>query len=208
MLPAPRPQNASPRFHSAPMAPAAAHRQASRGPRGPRASKSVTTHFCRVSAPPAPPVISVSQKSPGAAGAARGPRAPRARAAENSHFPRSSRDFKAPPAGAPPGPVHASRVSQTNRANSRRKPQTLRKASSPQGIQGGGLTTDTRFLAAKPQKSLVSFLRIPLTWRAAGAVTVLAPPPPTPSRAHPAQWGPSRDDCGSGSQCSSPASPS
>ena len=90
-----------------------------------------------------------------------GPPRPRARAAENSHFLRSSRFFKAPPPGAPPGPVHASRVSQTNRANSRRKPQTLRKASSPQGIQGGGLTTDTRFLAAKPQKSLVSFLRIP-----------------------------------------------
>ena len=43
-LRASRPQNASPRFHSAPAAPTAAHRQASRGPRGPRAAKCVTTH--------------------------------------------------------------------------------------------------------------------------------------------------------------------
>ena len=48
------PQNASPRFHSAPLAPTAAHRQASRGSRGPRASKCVTTHFCRVSLAPPP----------------------------------------------------------------------------------------------------------------------------------------------------------
>ena len=81
-MPAPRPQNASPRFHSAPMAPAAAHRQASRGPRGPRAAKCVTTHFCRVSlaAPPSAPrdfglpEAARSRQEPPRA--ARGPRAP------------------------------------------------------------------------------------------------------------------------------------
>ena len=124
----------SPRFHRAPAAPAAAHRQASRGPRGPRASKCVTTHFCEVSPhPPLPP----PRPHPCFRSAPRppclSPRAP-----NNLRFLRSSRVFKALPCGASPGLLNASRASQANRANSRRTLQTLRKASSPQGIQGGG----------------------------------------------------------------------
>ena len=47
---------APPRFHRAPAAPAAAHRQGSSRPFGPRAAKCVTTHFCRgLSSPPLPP---------------------------------------------------------------------------------------------------------------------------------------------------------
>ena len=63
--------------------------------------------------------------------------------------------------------------------------QTLQNLSFPQGTQEGGFSlfhTDTH----SPQKSLVSFLRIPLAWRAAGAVSVLAPPPP----AHPRHGSP------------------
>ena len=117
-MPAPRLQNVSPRFHSAPRAPAAAHRQASRGPRGPRASKCVTTHFCRVSlaAPPRPHPCFRSaggrQEPPGAPFAPRsrrgklafpavltrfqGPapwRTPRPRA-RLARFPNKSREFK------------------------------------------------------------------------------------------------------------------
>ena len=141
-LPAPRLQNASPRFHSAPLAPTAAHRQASRGPRGPRAAKCVTTHFCRSLLPTSlatvrpPPVLSVCHRASwGSWGSLAFRRAP----SNNSRFLRSSHVFKALPLDAPPGPQSASHVPQTNRANSRREPQTSRNASSPQGIQGGGL---------------------------------------------------------------------
>ena len=60
------------------------------------------------------------------------------RAAGNLRFFSPSRVLKAPPPDAAPGLLSASRGSQTNRANSRRTLQTLRKASSPHGIQGGG----------------------------------------------------------------------
>ena len=68
---------------------------------------------------------------------------------KNSRFLRSSRVFKALPLDASPGLLNASRDSQTSRANSRRALQTLRKASSPQGIQGGGLGRNTRALQAE-----------------------------------------------------------
>ena len=98
------------------------------------APKCMTTHFFT---PPGGAfkrltVISVCHKASWGSFAFR--RAPR----ENSRFWRSSRVCKALPRGASPGRLNASRVSQTNRANSRRTLQTFRNASSPQGIQGGG----------------------------------------------------------------------
>ena len=68
------------------------------------------------------------------------------RTAKNSRFAASSRVFKALPPRAIPSLLNASRVSQTNRANSRREPQTFRKASSSQGIQGGGQHNSKEFL--------------------------------------------------------------
>ena len=72
---------APPRFHRAPAAPAAAHRQGSRRPFGPRASKCVTTHFrgglFGLPLPPpglrrAPRVLSVRRKRPRFCAARRG----------------------------------------------------------------------------------------------------------------------------------------
>ena len=146
-------QNASPRFHSAPLAPTAAHRQLFRGPRGPRVAKCVTTHFCRASlaAPPRPPVISVCRRAarsrlepPGACAPPRsrrgklafpavltrfqGPapwRTPRPRA-RLARFPNKSREFK----------ERAPNLSKSQLPSGHpgRRAQTLRNASSPQGI--------------------------------------------------------------------------
>ena len=121
-------------------APASTQRQAPWGSLKPGASKRVTTHFCGVSLfhPLPPPRLQPCFRS-----AIRPPclcEALRRAPPQKTRFFSSSRVFKALPPGASPGLLNASRVSQTNRANSRRTLQTFRNASSPQGIQGGGRT--------------------------------------------------------------------
>ena len=97
----------------------------------------MTTNFCKVSllaTPKVPGMISVCHKASwGSWGSFAFRRAPRKLA-----FLAVLTRFKALPRRRSLRLPEASRVSQTNKANWRRALQTFRKASPPQGTQGGG----------------------------------------------------------------------